>query len=162
MHITISGWQKADTWLATGRYDAMISISDPGGTKRGTIRTGNDLLLDFHDSWPKRGRKENGLATPTDAQKIVEFGQELAGKPVCPMVLVHCGRGRSRSTAAAILLLFAAGNKTPEWCCRHVFAIGPKSSPNAWLLELGETALGLKHGTFAGHCFGRAKGLGAW
>ena len=154
IHLTISGWSKVDGYLATGRYDGLVSIASPPGENRGKLRAKDNLLLDFDDTWP--GHKSHWIPPSKEqVQSILDFGYRIREAQTNPMVVCHCGRGRSRSTAAAILLMFTATVWTPEVCCRHLFAHAPKSTPNAWMLKLGEEITGAK---FIEHCFGRAKG----
>ena len=141
IHVTITGYRKADIYLANGWHDAMVSISDPGGTKRGVLRTGRDLLLDFHDSWPQRGRKENGMATEDQVCELISFAIALPNNSRC---LIHCGRGKSRSTAAALVVWAARnrGDAAEGAAVRQLFAQAPGSTPNGWVLTLADQLMG--------------------
>jgi len=151
LYFTISGWRRADGWLNLGRYDALLSISDVGCENRPIGRCNKTLLLNLDDTWP--GRKESWLpATHDQIATICNFSRIIKDHT---MVLCHCGRGRSRSTAAAIIMLIARGI-APEAACKAVFAACPKATPNGWMLHLMEGMF--PYHTIRKHCFGRSKG----
>lgn len=173
LNLTVCGFRKADTYLSTGRYTAMVSISDPCGTKRGERRTGKDLLLNFHDSWPGVPRYASGLATEHDVSDLILFAERLTPDDV---ILTHCGRGRSRSTASAIIMLATAWTQLmwaedyaprdiENWAgsraAKQVFAIAPKSTPNGYILDIGERLLSERWKLdieLRKYCYGRVKG----
>ena len=151
LYITISGWRWADRHIASKRYGAMVSISDRTGDKRGVERAAHNLLIDFDDSWPGRKDEIHKLATAKDVSSLFEFGRSL---PHGTAVLCHCGRGRSRSTAAAIVMLIGHG-LSPEEACKAVFACCTKATPNGWVIHLAESMIGKPIRPF---CYGSAKG----
>lgn len=137
MNFTICSRKRVDQHLARGWYTHMISISDPCGTLRGELRTGNDLLLDFDDNFPEQNRPRRVLASEADIRAICSMANRMGADDDDVMMLIHCGRGRSRSTSAAIILLRALLETEIE-ACRRLFATAPNANPNGWMLRLAD------------------------
>jgi len=93
------------------------------------------LRLEFFDiSCEKRGRM-NG-PSKKDIIKLKKFYRE-ALKEDNPSFLIHCFAGKSRSTAAGLILLsmiYKDNNKARE----ELFKLVPRAAPNTRMLKLAE------------------------
>ena len=143
--ITISSLRRADAHLATGKFDALLSISGPDKDKHCTRRTGNDLLLKLWDTTPVV-KSRRPLPTAGDVVKIIRWAQAL---PEDARVLVHCAAGRSRSTAAAAIVLASGNSEGENWAWWYsesvmeaVYEAAPKATPNWYLLAMADELLG--------------------
>lgn len=136
--IKVCSLEYADMLLATGDYSALVSIGHPACHEfcDGEI-PGQTLRLGIWDKTPWRGRRERPLATGNQIQDLIDFA---AGIPQDARVLVHCKKGRSRSTAAALIIHVARGER-PETAIAELLRGAPKSNPNGWMLKLADAIL---------------------
>jgi predicted protein tyrosine phosphatase len=133
----IASLRFADRILADGKWDALISIGHPNGTENCVRRAPRSLIIGMWDDCPY-WRRIRGLPTGEHVLKIIDFARSLnAGD----RLLVHCKKGRSRSTASLLIVLAARGVREPE-AVEALLANAPKATPNGWLLKLGDALLG--------------------
>jgi predicted protein tyrosine phosphatase len=117
----------------------LVSLFDPGtpAYRPSRVRPADHLRLIFYDleqadayGGPKR----------SDIEAILSFGRRL---DLTARVAVACEAGRSRSTAAAFLLLVQRfGFSRACAALEHVYAVRPSASPNLLMVELGDQILG--------------------
>jgi len=136
IHVTIASLKTADKLLADGAYDALVSIGFDG-KEHCELRTGTDCVMDFYDVTPVSIRHRDRLPTAGDAMELIAFGRKLWDGA---RVLSHCKQGRSRSTAAALILYMAHGLTSVE-AAGKLFTEFPKSQPNWHLLGIADHLL---------------------
>lgn len=92
----------------TVRVDAVVSIGEFRGKppKGFTSFTGPKLRLTFDDVDVESNRFGYRGATLADVEALIRFAEVDA---FVPTVLVHCGAGVSRSSAAALVILAVRG-----------------------------------------------------
>lgn len=117
----------------------LVSIGDPEQPlPAGFSRPEHRLRLCFHDVVEDSGTE---LApTAEDVERLIAFARRIAG--TSRRVLVHCEAGRSRSTAAA-LILYAAwlGPGREADAMAHVLQAVPEATPNRALVRLADALL---------------------
>lgn len=121
------------------KWDALVSIGPKDPDDLFQYLPPHCVHLSFNDLTPWEEKNLDGLATAADVLKLVCFGESLGN---WSRVLIHCGAGCCRSTAAAMVLLVAVG-----WTdCAAVEAIrklkGGGGIPNGWLLKLADAMFG--------------------
>lgn len=142
MEYTISSRKRADGHLKTGWYNALVSIADPGGSLHCTLRTETDLLLTFDDTTPDLFKKGRILPSVESIKSLISFFD--TNITFGDMVLIHCGRGRSRSTSAALIGDYALHDSTSGfekseiWVANRLFSSSPKANPNGHMLRLAD------------------------
>lgn len=125
----------------------FVSLVDPGDDPEllpVPQTTESRLILAFSDlddievTLPRYARytppKEKDVAT------LVNYGRQLADRDAWGL-LAHCEAGISRSTAAAITMLTAAGYP-PETAFEIVQKVCPEMLPNRRILRMADTMLG--------------------
>lgn len=141
MTITVSSLKRTGRHFVERRFDGILSISRAGGDQHCCLPAAEEYervcKLQFDDVTPAMIRPRRMLATQGHVQQILDFGHHFASGDI----LVHCAKGRSRSTAAAIILAFAGG-KTPDAAAAWLFDKYPQSTPNGWLLLLTDIICG--------------------
>lgn len=133
----VASLRFADKLLASGKFDALISIGHPNGTENCARRAKWSLMLNMWDITPFRGRRKGLLPIGEDVLKVVEFAQAL---PAGSRLLVHCKKGRSRSTATLLTALVSRGLGENE-AVDALLSQHPRSCPNGWLLKLADAIL---------------------
>lgn len=126
--------------LATGKFTACISIGHPNGTEHvegpcPRLR----LNLNVADVTPFRGTMRP-LFTAEQCMELIDFARAL---PADANVLIHCKQGRSRSTAAMLILLVAL-KIAESVAIKLLLAETPKANPNGWMLRVADAILGTK------------------
>ncbi len=124
------------------RHSHVVSLVDPG-TKVplffGDAGNQRHLLLAFHDALDdKEGRQ---APTRADVIKLCQFTDAIEHSELNSL-LVHCHMGRSRSAAAAAIMLIRLGCATPEDVFPKITAVRDPVWPNWTLLEHGDDVLG--------------------
>jgi predicted protein tyrosine phosphatase len=131
----------------------MISIADPPPYEqkrpRPSIIPAIALLLDFRDVWADHhdGIKLVNAPSLNHVDAILKYGHDLAALGAPPSggrLVIHCTAGRSRSTAAAFIILcdrYGVGNEQAAMdalltCCERA------PLPNTLLCKLADDYLG--------------------
>ncbi len=131
--------------------DYVISIWDKGTyakEKYAWVNRKNCLVLEFDDV--KKDSPTHGYVAPTmdDVVQIVEFAKSI---PDGSRLLVHCGYGISRSSAAAMFAFVARGADLDSidhlWTAirstwKKRWRDGPYMRPNAKMIHLADRLFG--------------------
>jgi len=148
--ITIAGRKEATELLSSSvswSFTHVISINDPDQDPPGTLKKHKrkQLCLFFHDVIdPPQLVRGTGLVAPsrTDVDKIVEFASDIrAGHHL----LVHCGHGISRSSAAALVVVASKLERGPAGAVGAVKAVmraKPTIKPNPNMVADADAVLG--------------------
>lgn len=125
----------------TSNVSHIVSLVDPGTVlpySKLTPGTGRHLILKVHDALDST----NGRRAPTreDALALRRYADALNNEQLTHL-LVHCHMGRSRSAAAAAILLVRLGFSPTEAFTR-VRAVRDPIWPNWTLIEHGDDVLG--------------------
>lgn len=131
--VDISSHNRAAQKLESGGYTALVAIGPPYSDK--VLAT--TLRLTFPDTTPNR-KPLNGMATGLDILRLIQFCRKLTPQD---KVLIYCQRGKSRSTAVALIAMHCLG-MNEDGCVRSLFGRYPKSWPNGWVLKLADAILG--------------------
>ena len=127
----------------TGRLiKSIISIGNRGtSAPLGFDRVPNRLRLEFDDLEEPHDDPELKLPPVEDIYKAIEFAPSVARHK--GTLLVHCRAGISRSSAIA-LTVFATllGPGKEEQAMAYVMEARPIATPNLWIVELADEALG--------------------
>jgi len=99
------------------------------------------LRLEFFDISTEHRDKMNGPSR-NDILMLKEFYIN-ALKQDNPSFLIHCFAGKSRSTAAGLILLKMFYNDDDK-ARKHLFRLVPQAAPNTRMLKLFEEILGEK------------------
>ena len=139
INVTISDLYSADNILKTGNYDALLSIGMPDGKRFCSESAPNTLRIGIYDVTPTvidRKTKKwrlNDLPPTDDIIRIVDWGKALTDE----MVLVHCHRGKSRSTAAGLIICVASGMSENE-AVEHIHKNRKQATPNWYILAVAD------------------------
>lgn len=102
------------------------------------------LLVDVSDSVPLINPRK-GMMNGLHALQMVNFLEDFMRCSRRDLksryLLVSCGRGRSRSTAGALVahtMIHRDEQRAVDW----LFETYPKSTPNGWILKLADDLLG--------------------
>jgi len=137
MNITISGLSNADKHLATGRFDALLSIGHPTAGQHCEGRVLHNCIVDTSDMTPNMPRTEP--LPPIEAViEVIEWARTISEEAT---VLIHCKHGNCRSTALAIIMLLAKGWNARD-AVRRVYATRKRCTPNWYILAMGDHLLG--------------------
>jgi predicted protein tyrosine phosphatase len=114
----------------------VISINDVGDTSPVQDVDIPKLILHFDDLW-----QDTAINAPTiyDCQQIVEWARNRPNN----FLIVHCTAGISRSTAAAIAILFDSSRNIKS-TIDYVLRLVPRASPNTLMLQHFDTLLRAK------------------
>lgn len=129
----------------TSEVSHIVSIRDPGEELMIFPLSINVLHLAFFDVTSATGMvgrliDPDDIPGPRHVAAILEFGRRL---PKGARILVHCGAGISRSTAAALLLLVAQARLGDErWAFGIVKKLRPQAWPNRRIVQIGDRLLG--------------------
>ncbi len=151
--ITVTDWTRAVTLCSNGVTRAglsgIISIADPPpyDTKRprDLDRVGVPILaLDFRDIEYQFYSGEPAADCPTKdhVSKIISFGRSVQHRP--GRLLIHCTAGRSRSTAAAFVILcdrLSTGTEV-DALSALLTACERTPLPNTMMVSLADDVLG--------------------
>ncbi len=129
----------APKFLASGQYQACVSIGHPNGTEHvegpcPRLR----LNLGVADVTPFRGSLRP-MFTGEQCMELIAFAKSLPAH--VENVLVHCKRGRCRSTAAALIIQVARGMDEAA-ALKQLLEETPKAAPNGWMLRIADAILG--------------------
>lgn len=141
--LTICGVAELPDHCQAGVSHAL-SILDPAMPDPAAFRhfgPHRRTVLRFHDHVIALPGNEAPQEHHVDA--ILSFGEELHGESP-EHLLVHCWMGLSRSTAATAILLAQRGAGTEAKAFDRVFAVRPRSWPNARMIEMADRLLGRK------------------
>jgi predicted protein tyrosine phosphatase len=119
--------------------DYVLSLVDPGSRNVELPRDNyqEHMRIEFHDI--RRDVSQFIAPSENDVRDIINFGRRWAGKGDC---IVHCMAGRSRSTAA-ILILLAQINAGGEQAITEILASkAPHATPNTLIIKIGDHLLG--------------------
>ena len=91
-------------------------------------------------SWPSPIAERMGYLQPTraDVSRLLAFCETVEGH-----VLLHCAEGKSRSTAAAlVLMVLQQGPGSEQRAVEHLLQIRPVAEPNAIIIALADEMMG--------------------
>lgn len=137
--ITVSSFNHAKKHKR--KYDAVLTIEDTSPVNKYKLRFTNEpkpdhLILSFEDL----DFTYQGVITPTidDVVKIINFGR----KHVSDNMLIHCFAGRSRSTAAALGILYDRLGSV-KIALDTLLKLRPIAVPNLLLVKHFDTFFGV-------------------
>lgn len=145
--LVICGLTELPTKLARLRPTHVISITDPSNEPLDFPKAVTVLRLAFWDVHALDGMVAKMLsaqdrdAYPSidHARAILDFGQQV---PTRGRLLIHCGAGISRSTAAAFILA-AQAKPGDEWgAFQLIKVLRPQAQPNPLLVRFADKLLG--------------------
>lgn len=128
-----------------------VSLVDPGQPLPETldvVAAEQRMVVYAHDALD--GAEDRKVPSYEDAVALCHFADALNVRPHAHL-LVHCHMGRSRSPAAAAIMLLRLGGLSPREALRRVRAVRDPIWPNATLLAHGDRLLGLG-GTLIAAC----------
>lgn len=121
------------------KWDGLVSIGPTDPKQLFRYLPSHYVHLSMNDLTPWEQKNVDGLASAADVLKLVWFGESLGN---WSRILIHCGAGCCRSTAAAMALLAAVG-WTDQAAVEKVRQIkGGGGIPNGWLLKLSDAIFG--------------------
>lgn len=121
----------------------VVSLVDPGQPLPATldvVEVERRIVVYAHDALD--GVDDRKVPSYEDALALCRFADALDFR-TSPHLLVHCHMGRSRSAAAAAIMLFRLGGLSPGEAFKRVRAVRDPIWPNATLLAHGDRLLGL-------------------
>ncbi len=144
------------------RFPHVISMGDPDSTPPPGLDNRRSLRVLCHDiDWDTQGLEGLTYPAPEHGAAIIEFGREVISQArernERQSVLLHCRAGISRSTAAALMLLYldetreevtiavnrdAETNEPEERAAQRLLTERPKALPNRSLLRFADEQLG--------------------
>lgn len=137
--LRICSWKRADDLTRAENWDAALALTRHQDRYGAAQRTARSMILAVRDSMPWR-RKDHLMG----AQELERLALWIRGIPEGSRVLVYCDKGRSRSPAAAMIVLALSGLLPEATAARKVFEIAPKSRPNGWILLASDLVLGTR------------------
>ena len=147
--ITICGLPEVQKTI-TPEYRYMISILSVGEsvTRPPWIQPERHLVLAFEDLTDSSSPHWLNYAPHrSDIEKLIQFGRKVRGAQITSRnlekVLIHCSAGRSRSPAAAYILLcdwYGAGKE--RLAAKKVCDLAWHCWPNPYMIQLGDEVLG--------------------
>jgi len=138
LSISITRRTEANEMLTKGKFDAVISI---GPFLEFSASPKYILRLGFNDRHPWEMEGLNNLPRAVHVLEICEFAERL---PEGANVLIHCGAGHCRSTAAAIVLLACAGWEDKAAVEEVMRIKDGTGKPTGWLLWIADGLLGTR------------------
>jgi predicted protein tyrosine phosphatase len=144
--ITICARDQVGLMLASGEFDAVISINDPRNRpskwdahhrekfkRRMRERMSEDAPILFLWFWDGDGADHDGPRA-SHIESIRSFVDSL---PAGTRLLIHCRFGISRSTAAGVIALCRRGlSFSDAW--KVIQRVRPTATPNEHMLKLAE------------------------
>ncbi len=136
--LAVFDFAGAEDAALSGDWTHIVSIGDPHSTVPDLARplSVELLRLEFEDIEAEDPRHR--APRLEDAQRLIKF---LAGIPDEANVLLHCHAGISRSTAAALILLFLR-EKSEAQAGAALLKIRPRAMPNLLLIRYADAILG--------------------
>ncbi|MDX1557762.1 MAG: hypothetical protein ABJM11_11030 [Marinobacter sp.] len=138
--LSVLGLEEINQGVPTA-VSHVVSLVDPGTVLPRTAQVhgeGRHLVLELHDALDStEGRRAPGRE---DAMALCRYADALDDGELSHL-LVHCHLGRSRSAAAAAILLVRLGY-SPSEAFRRVRAARDPVWPNWTLIEHGDDVLG--------------------
>ena len=120
----------------------LISIGSPGVPEPKIFhKVPNRLRRSFNDLETPVDDPDRILPTLDDVLQIIDFALKMSARP--GKLLVICQSGISRSTATALTVCAAVlgrGKEREAWAL--VLSARAQASPNRWIVELADEALG--------------------
>lgn len=103
-------------------------------------------IMHFHDSNAPRAYQP---ATARHLLAVTNFAIDHAYRSPDAKLLLHCGWGVSRSTAATLFVLAGFdqaknGVCNPEACVRQLLKIRPQAAPDMHIVRMADKSLGLR------------------
>ncbi len=141
MTIFIGSISAARQSLEDVKYDVAVSIADPGQDNDRPVNLGlvpKVLRMSFKDK--VRSTETADLFGPAHAKKLVGFLRGALDDGA-DRFLFHCFAGHSRSTAAAMVLLYLRYGT--DKLVDRLLAIQPAAVPNTLVVRLCEDELRL-------------------
>jgi predicted protein tyrosine phosphatase len=107
----------------------------PSGYKKHPAK--HKLRLDFWDISDEKRKNMNG-PSEKDVKKLIDFFSEAIKSEEEPSFLIHCFAGKSRSTAAGLILLnmFYKDSARARY---ELFGLVPAAIPNKRMIKLANT-----------------------
>lgn len=148
--VEICSQRKCDAKLKAGGsccgYDALISLSDPGGKDHGTYKPPRLLQVEF-GGWDL-GEKETRRTKKAGAAEVSQIINFVRGSRNGATVMISCPDGRCRASAAAMIAYHALG-VSAEDAVHRVLDDFPKAKPNRQMLMVADQLLTSKlHGHY--------------
>lgn len=140
MEITLSSFRKLAAKVQERGWTAVVSIANHDGTMGHVVPDLKCLTLAIADVYPAR-TNDKPLCTGDDILRLVKFAREDLEDS--DRVIFQCGKGKSRSTAAAMIVLRARGGKDRAAVKAVLEVAGEgRCTPNAWMLRLADAIMG--------------------
>ncbi len=144
--IEILSLAETDLLLSSSRGASVrnvISIGDPGSPEPRELHAHdrNVLRIECKDVFPEDKEVEEGaIPRKHHVERIMEFGSNL--REGGHAILIHCHAGVSRSTAAALILLYR-GMQAPdeETAVRELLRLRPQALPNKFLIQHADSIM---------------------
>ena len=117
---------------------SLIDPEEPAPPSLPALQARSHLMLRMHDVIDEH----LNLRAPNaaDVEDLVTHADRIASDRI-DHLLVHCHMGRSRSTAAAAIMLYRLGAGTPGEIFGHIAAIRDPIWPNSRMLSLADDML---------------------
>ncbi|CAD6554806.1 tyrosine phosphatase family protein [Paraburkholderia metrosideri] len=121
----------------------VLSLIDPEWTEPtefATWQADRWRLLRFHDDIEQRDQRVS--PTREHVAEILAFGKQASEDPASRL-FIHCLSGKSRSTAAAVLIWSQAFPQHDEqYIMGHLLRVRPQAWPNLLMIQYGDELLG--------------------
>lgn len=138
-HLSILGLSEIHPKLLR-KISHMVSLVDPGTLipyKDQVHTTCEHLVLEIHDALDS----SQGIRAPNkeDIEALCHYADKISTEQITHMV-IHCHMGRSRSTAAAAIILTRLGY-SPSVAFEHILSVRNPIWPNWTMIEHGDIFL---------------------
>jgi predicted protein tyrosine phosphatase len=137
--LRVCSWKRAEELTKAGGWDAALALTRHEERTLAAKRAGIPLVLPIRDSMP--WRRKDHLMGSEELERLASWARSLREGF---RVLVYCDKGRSRSPAAAMIILALSGLLPEEKAAAKVFEIAPRSNPNGWILLASDLVLGTR------------------
>lgn len=119
----------------------VVSLVDPGTVLPASLESiigANRLRIDVHDAFAED--RDKVAPSPATIENLIGYANKFEVSDLSQL-LVHCHMGRSRSPAAAAIILVALGC-SPVSVFHKIYMSRKPIWPNWSMVELGDQALG--------------------
>ncbi len=169
MNITIASYEEATrllrspgtTGVSIWPWHHVVSINDPGRSPPdGVAAHPSSLVLSFHDITADMDGKR--MPTLEHTLRLVHFARGMSSSS---RVLVHCGQGIARSSAAALTILASREVPSHDAAQRvtcELLRLKRFIMPNQLMVHHADEALGWGGKLFAAYRLRFKAGTGIW